>query len=67
MRGWRGVGIGEEFFFVGKILGIAFRDANLYGGTLDLTMTTALTNYKPDLKLMEDIDPVIHKSLVWLS
>ena len=63
MRGWTGKGISEEYFFIGRILGIAYRDQNLYGGTLDLAMTTALTGYKPNLKLLEDIDPVIYKNL----
>lgn len=67
MRGWTGKGINEQFFFIGKILGIAMRDQNLYGGTLDLPMTTALTGYKPDLKLIEDIDPMIYKNLLWVT
>lgn len=30
-------------------------------------MTAALTNYEPDLKLLEDIDPVVYKNLLWLK
>lgn len=26
MRGWTGKGISEEYFFIGRILGIAYRD-----------------------------------------
>lgn len=38
----------------------------MYGGTLDLAMTTALTAYNPDLALIEDVDPIIYKNLLWI-
>ena len=36
MMGWKGVGVGEEHFFIGKILGISFRQSVPYGGYVDL-------------------------------
>ena len=32
LMGWKGVGIGDEGFFVGKILGISFKNSIPYGG-----------------------------------
>ena len=45
MMGWKGRGVGEEDFFIGKILGICFRQGVLYGGHIDMSMLVALTNY----------------------
>jgi hypothetical protein len=46
MMGWKGLGIGEEDFFIGKILGVSFRQSVPYGGNVDLEMCIKITNYK---------------------
>ena len=45
MIGWKGRGVGEQAFFIGKILGISFKQGVPYGGTLDIGMFVAITNY----------------------
>lgn len=49
MMGWKGKGIGEEDFFLGKILGISFRQGVPYGGAMDLAMFVAITGYTPKI------------------
>lgn len=49
MIGWKGRGVGEEAFFIGKILGIAFKQGVPYGGILDVNMFVAITNFKVTL------------------
>lgn len=44
MMGWKGVGIGEEDFFIGKILGVSFRQSVPYGGYIDLEMCIKITS-----------------------
>jgi len=50
MIGWKGQGVGEEAFFIGKILGISFKQGVPYGGSLDIGIFIAITNYTPTLK-----------------
>lgn len=66
MIGWKGRGVGEEAFFIGKILGISFQQGIPYGGAMDLGMFIALTNSTPTLAFFEDTDPEIYKSLVYI-
>lgn len=49
MIGWKGRGVGEEAFFIGKILGISFRQGVPYGGTMDINIFVAITNYTPTI------------------
>ena len=49
MIGWKGRGVGEESFFIGKILGIAFKMGVPYGGLLDINMFIAITNFNVTL------------------
>lgn len=46
MMGWKGIGIGEEFIFLGKILAISFRKSIPFGGDFDLPMAVAITQHK---------------------
>lgn len=57
MIGWKGKGVGEEAFFIGKILGISFKQGVPYGGNLDLSMFVAITNYTPSINFFEEVDP----------
>jgi hypothetical protein len=66
MIGWRGRGVGEEAFFVGKILGISFRQGVPYGGSLDLGMFVAITNFTPSIDFFAEVDPEIYRSLVYI-
>ena len=49
MMGWKGEGVGEEYFFLGKLLGISFARGIPYGGKFDYAMAIAITNFKPTL------------------
>jgi hypothetical protein len=49
MIGWKGKGVGEEMFFIGKILGISFKQGVPYGGWLDIGMFVAITNFTPTI------------------
>ncbi len=49
MIGWKGKGVGEEAFFIGKILGISFRQGVPYGGTMDINIFVAITNHTPTI------------------
>lgn len=49
MMGWKGEGVGEEYFFFGKLLGISFARGIPYGGKLDNSMAIAITNFTPTL------------------
>lgn len=66
MIGWKGRGVGEEAFFVGKILGISFKQGVPYGGVLDLGMFVAITNFVPTLDFFLEVDPEIHRSLSFI-
>lgn len=66
MIGWRGRGVGEEAFFIGKILGISFRQGVPYGGALDLGMFVAITNFTPTIDFFQEVDPEIYRSLVFI-
>lgn len=66
MIGWRGRGVGEEAFFIGKILGISFRQGVPYGGALDIGMFVAITNYTPTIDFFREVDPEIHRSLLYI-
>ena len=46
MMGWKGKGVGEESFFIGKILGISFKQGVPYGGNLDLAIFIKITEYE---------------------
>jgi hypothetical protein len=56
MIGWKGKGVGEEDFFIGKILGISFKQGVPYGGFMDIAMFVAITNYQPTIEFFEDFD-----------
>lgn len=45
MMGWKGKGVGEEGFFIGKILAISFNQGVPYGGVMDIAMFMAITDY----------------------
>lgn len=66
MIGWKGRGVGEEAFFIGKILGISFKQGVPYGGMLDIGMFVAITNYVPTLDFFLEVDPEIHRSLSFI-
>lgn len=53
MIGWKGKGVGEEAFFIGKILGICFKLGVPYGGALDIAMFVAITNYQVTIDFFE--------------
>lgn len=57
MMGWKGRGVGEEAFFIGKILGISFKQGIPYGGLLDIGMFVAITKFKVTIDFFEDFDP----------
>jgi hypothetical protein len=38
-----------------------------YGGALDLGTFVAITNYLPTIDFFEEVDPEIHRSLVYIS
>jgi hypothetical protein len=57
MIGWKGKGVGEEAFFIGKILGISFRQGVPYGGTMDINIFVAITNYTPTIEFFQEVDP----------
>lgn len=67
MIGWKGRGVGEEAFFIGKILGISFKQGVPYGGALDIGMFVAITNYKVVLDFFKEVDPQIYKSLKYIK
>lgn len=66
MIGWKGRGVGEEAFFIGKILGISFKQGVPYGGMLDIGMFVAITNYVPTLEFFLEVDPEIYRSLSFI-
>lgn len=66
MIGWKGRGVGEEAFFIGKILGISFRQGVPYGGVLDIGMFVAITNFTPNIDFFREVDPEIHRSLTYV-
>lgn len=66
MIGWRGRGVGEEAFFIGKILGISFKQGVPYGGSLDIGMFIAITNFTPTIDFFQEVDPEIYRSLAYI-
>lgn len=67
MIGWKGRGVGQQAFFIGKILGISFRQGVPYGGSLDIGMFVAITNFSPTLDFFKEVDPEIYKSLKYIE
>ena len=53
MLGWNGQGVGEEAFFIGKLLGISLKQKVPYGGHIDLSMCLALTKYPVTLEFIK--------------
>jgi hypothetical protein len=49
MMGWQGVGVGEEYVFIGKILGFSFKKSIPYGGKFDVAMAVAITQFQVTL------------------
>jgi hypothetical protein len=37
-----------------------------YGGALDLGMFVAITNFVPTIDFFQEVDPEIHRSLVYI-
>ena len=67
MMGWEGNGIGEEHLFIGKILGICFKQNLFYGGFLDIAMFVAITNFPVSLKWIRTIDESLYNSLNYIN
>ena len=67
MMGWKDQGIGEEFFFIGKLLGISLIQGVPYGGTLDINMCVALTKYPVTLQFIKEIDAELYRSLTYIK
>ena len=44
--GWKGQPFADDYFFIGKIIGISFAQSVPYGGNVDLEMCIRLTNTK---------------------
>lgn len=67
MIGWKGRGVGEQAFFIGKILGISFKQGVPYGGALDIGMFVAITNFKITIDFFKQYDPQIYRSLTYIK
>ena len=54
MMGWKGEGVGEESFFIGRLLAISFKQGIPYGGFFDFAMALAITQAAPSMDLLKD-------------
>ena len=63
MMGWQGKGIGEEYFYFGRLFGISFKRSIPYGGEFDLPMAIAITGFVPDLEFVKEHDTKLYTSL----
>ena len=66
MMGWQGEGIGEQYCFIGQLLGISFKKGIPYGGELDIAMAISITNYSPTLKFIREVDPKLYGNLKFI-
>lgn len=64
---WRGQGVGEEYFFIGKLLGIALKQGLLYGGEIDIGMCVAITNYPVTIEFIKMADLELYRSLKFIE
>ena len=67
INAWRGQGVGEESFFIGKLLGLALKQGLLYGGEIDMGMCVAITNYPVTLDFIKIADAELFRSLKFIE